>query len=298
MGGGREWTADDAILDADARGALGKAVADTLALFSAEDEGPEIDSGELQKASERFRYEHDLITAGETEEWLAARGMTVDDFSDWLYARLCGAARFSAPITRAEEFPDDFPELLHIHLWLSGEMDRIGDELRRRVAAQIETGSASRDEAHERVVRGVLTGEARRRRLDMLRVPLTRLEVDWLELDSEPAAREAMLCVREDGDTLAQVAANAGYAVRRESLWAEDAGKTIAPQAAFANDGELLGPIRAADRTRLCQIVRRIEPSLDDREVAARVDSMLLDEHFNELCARHTPLPVVARTTL
>jgi len=289
-------TADDAVADALARGALDRAIAETLAMAAAEDE-VEIDDEALQKSSERYRYEHDLISAGETEEWLGARGMTLDDFAQWLNARLCVAGR-RAEARRSTE-PEDFSERLLIHLWLSGEMDRIVEEFRRRIAAQIELAgeSLSPDAAHERVVRNVLTEDARRHTLEILRLPLTRLEIESLELESDAAAREAMLCVHNDGESLAEVAADAAYPTRREVLWSEDAGRTLVPQAPFAKDGELLGPIRAGDRFKLCQVIRRIEPSLGDREVAARVDSMLLDEYFTDLCARHTQLPVIARTT-
>lgn len=287
LGGGREWTVDDALADAHARGALDHAIAETLAMAAAEDEA-DADDDEVQAASEKFRYDHDLISAGETEEWLAARAMTIDDFADWIYGQVC--LRHAG---RSEATPDDASDRLIVHLWMSGTMDAIADEFRRRVAAAIELASDDRDAAYDRVVGEVLTADARRRKLAILRQPLRRLEVDWLELDSEAAAREATLCVRNDGETLAAVAAEAGFATKRESMWVEDAPQ----QTWFGKAGDLVGPMRAAGGFRLCQIVRRIEPSLDDREVSARVDAALLDESFSELCARHTPLPVIARTT-
>ena len=299
LGGGRAWTVDDAIADADARGALDQTIEETLALSAAEQRAQEgsvnIDDDAIQKSSERFRYDHDLITAGATEEWLAARGMTLDDFAAWLYRQLCADAvgRHSTDTT-----PDDFPELLHIHLWLSGDMDRVADQFRRRVAAQMELAAEnlSVEAAHDRVVATVLTTDARRRRLATMRLPLTQLHIDSLELESEAAAREACLCVRDDGETLADVASRSGYTTKREQIWVEDAGRDLPPQASFASDGELIGPVHVENRFKVFQVVSRVEPSLADAEVARRVDSSLLDEFFNELCARHTPLPLVART--
>lgn len=298
LGGGRAWTVDDAIADADARGALDQTIEEALALSAAEQRAEEdsvdIDDDAIQKDSERFRYDHDLITAGETEEWLAARGMTLEDFAAWLYRRLCADAVGRPSI---DTVPDDFPELLHIHLWLSGDMERVADQFRRRIAAQMELAAEnlSVEAAHDRVVASVLTTDARQRRLAAMRLPLTQLHIDSLELESEAAAREACLCVRDDGETLADLASRSGYTTKRESIWGEDAGRDLPPQALFASDGELIGPIHVENRFKVCQVVRRVEPLLADAAVAARVDAALLDEFFNELCARHTPLPVVAR---
>ncbi len=303
LGGGREWTAADAVTAAAARGALDDAARETLAAYAAEEwaehENLEIDEEELQQRSERYRYEHDLISAGETEEWLAARGMTVDDFTEWLYGRLCVEKASGLGPRASDDQPKDFGDRLLIHLWLSGEMERVTEDFRRRIAAHIEIAEAnvSPDAAHDRLARTVLgDAGARRRKLEMERLPLTRLQIESLDVDSEAAAREACLCVREDGQTLAQVAAGAGYATKREELWTEEAGRTLGSQVSFASDGELVGPLRIANGFKVCQIIRRIEPALADAEVAARVDSMLLDEYFNELCARHTQLPVIART--
>src|SRR2546426_3448394 len=43
----------------------------------------ELDEKAIDSATEAFRYEHDLITAEETEQWLAVRGLNLDDFADY-----------------------------------------------------------------------------------------------------------------------------------------------------------------------------------------------------------------------
>src|SRR5262250_3159654 len=43
----------------------------------------EMDEDEIDSAAEAFRYERDLITAEETEQWLSARGLSLDEFSDY-----------------------------------------------------------------------------------------------------------------------------------------------------------------------------------------------------------------------
>lgn len=146
---GRSWTADDAVAFASFRGSLQRAIDETLALSAAEDRVADddlvISSDALQISSERFRYEHDLISAGETESWLAARGMTIDDFSGWLYQRLCRTSIDGAALSEPLPIPDAFPDLLRVNLWLSGEMDAIAEQLRHCIAADREL--AARGEA-------------------------------------------------------------------------------------------------------------------------------------------------------
>src|SRR6266705_2418573 len=52
----------------------------------------ELDESAISVAAEEFRYRHDLITAEETEAWLANRGLTFDDFSDYFARQYCMGA--------------------------------------------------------------------------------------------------------------------------------------------------------------------------------------------------------------
>ena len=65
----------------------------------AEEEGFALDADALQAASDEFRYEHDLITAEEAERWLEERGLTQEDFNDYL-ARHLWRTRFASDLDR------------------------------------------------------------------------------------------------------------------------------------------------------------------------------------------------------
>lgn len=52
----------------------------------------ELDESAISAAAEHFRYCHDLITAEETERWLASRGLTFEDFSDYFARQYCVGA--------------------------------------------------------------------------------------------------------------------------------------------------------------------------------------------------------------
>ncbi|HVS31469.1 MAG TPA: hypothetical protein VMS98_08435 [Thermoanaerobaculia bacterium] len=322
--GGETFTVDDAIASAMFRGGLDGAIDETLAMANAEDalEDVEPADADLQASSEKFRYEHDLISAGETEEWLEARGLTTGDFGAWLYQRLCGQM---APRLAASAVPDEFADLLRIHLWLSGGMDDLAGALRRRVAAGIETSDAPdggvmakflarhrldddgveewlsalardrswltqtvrREAAFERLSAEAASEAARGRTLGSMVMSLARVEMDTLALGSEAAAREAVLCVHDDGLSLSEVALETGYRAERTMLWMDEVEEQVAHRVLPAVAGDVIGPIERSGRFEVLQVLRKLPPLLTDPAVVRRVDSVIVNEFFDELCARH-----------
>src|SRR6266704_4642571 len=85
--GSQEYTPRDAIEAALFRGELDSTWKEFLRCAQAEKRADELDidldESAIAAAAEAFRYEHDLITAEETEAWLENRGLTFDDFSDY-----------------------------------------------------------------------------------------------------------------------------------------------------------------------------------------------------------------------
>src|SRR6266513_6131533 len=92
--GDQEYTARDAIDAVIFRGELDVKWKEFLETVEAAKRSEELDSdldrATISSAVEAFRYEYDLITAEETEAWLANRGLTFDDFSDY-FTRQCYA---------------------------------------------------------------------------------------------------------------------------------------------------------------------------------------------------------------
>src|SRR5262250_1350669 len=85
--GTQEYTARDAIDAAIFRGEFEEKWQTFLCHIAAEERADELelelDESAISAAAEEFRYQHDLITAEETEAWLTKRGLTFDDFSDY-----------------------------------------------------------------------------------------------------------------------------------------------------------------------------------------------------------------------
>src|SRR5881275_2100263 len=91
--GDQEFTARDAVDAALFRGELDSKWKEFLRCVESEKRADELDldldDSAIAAAAEAFRYEHDLITAEETEGWLATRGLTLDDFSDYFSRQYC-----------------------------------------------------------------------------------------------------------------------------------------------------------------------------------------------------------------
>jgi hypothetical protein len=141
--GTHEYTARDTIDAAIFRGEVEEKWQKFLCHIAAEERADELelelDESAISTAAEEFRYRHDLITAEETETWLANRGLTFDDFSDYFARQYCvgavndGVSPEQIPYTSAD------PELRAMfvaELILSGALDEMTSKLTRRLAAR------------------------------------------------------------------------------------------------------------------------------------------------------------------
>ncbi|MFN2507361.1 MAG: hypothetical protein ABR589_01140 [Chthoniobacterales bacterium] len=111
----------------------------------ATEEEREIDDAAVDTAAQTFRYDHDLITAEETERWLADRGLTLADFSDYFSRHYWGEAiedvePQSLPYVSATP---ELRELLIAELMLSGELGRMANRLSWRLASGLAGGNVA-----------------------------------------------------------------------------------------------------------------------------------------------------------
>jgi hypothetical protein len=141
--GKHEYTARDAIDAAIFRGELEGKWKEFLDEVEAEKRADELDldldESAISDAAEAFRYEYDLITAEETEAWLANRGLTVDDFTDYFTRQYCASTLHEEIVADEVEYHSTSPELRELflaELILSGELDRMTTALMWRLAAR------------------------------------------------------------------------------------------------------------------------------------------------------------------
>ncbi len=298
----------------------------------ADEEGREPEDDAIDRAAEQFRYQHDLITAEETEQWLSERGLTLGDFSAHFVRHYWGEQWQDLAPEQLEYLsaPNELHKLLVHDLLLSGELDQIALRTSWRLAAQCaadravpEAGRLAEERAAflarvgrretdlpawlERLGRdqtwleealaleaifhrtqdSLLSRQAREHEIAALRIPLTRFEVETIELDSLDAAREALLCARDDGMTMEEVAAEGRYPYRHPELLLEEIPEELQQKFLSVNPGDILEPIVHGEGFHLCRVVGKAEPDLDDPLVKERADQRILDRHFGDLSTRY-----------
>jgi hypothetical protein len=144
----------------------------------AEDEGFEVDADELQSAADRFRYERNIVTAEETERWLADRDLDEDDLVGHLERRYWHE-RFRLKVPELSESYPPLPASIAEVLWpdvvCSGSLGSLALPLARRVA-----GGAADETATPEAVLEELSAEARKAFFERARCGPEGL-LDWLD---------------------------------------------------------------------------------------------------------------------
>ena len=293
--GARQVTVADVLSAAQGRGELAAPWAE-VCRRSTQDE-LEYDDDAAQAGSEQFRSDRDLITAEETERWLERRGLTIEDFGEY-FARSTAASPASsdeATVVSYGDAPAGLRDQLRVDLILGGAFDVLAERLAWRFAAQdapeATPSAASPEEAarledaYEQQCALACAPRARTDALAFLRLGLTRVELEVLEVESGDAAREALLCLREDGETMGEVAHDGGYVLQQRRWWTEEIPGELQMSLLSAVPGEVLGPVVNDDEFQIYRLVRKIEPELDDTEVTARIDAHLVGNHFAERTA-------------
>jgi hypothetical protein len=333
---GFEYTLRDLIDAAHFRGEVESVWTKLLRLVAAERkadaENFEFDDNAIDAAVEQFRYQRDLITAEETEKWLADRGLSLNDFSAHFVRHYWDEKWPDLEPDAVEYFsaPNELRDLLTTELILSGELDQMAQRLSWRVAAHCAAAERPPDaqliaeerarffarcnleedqlagwlekldrnanwfsealvmEAiHRRDCAALLSRQAREHEIAALRLPLTRFDVETIELDSLDAAREALLCARDDGMSMEEVATEGRYPYRHPNVLLEEIPEELQQKFLSVHPGDILDPIVHGDGFHLCRIVGKQEPDVDDPIVQERAENRILDRHFADLTTRY-----------
>ena len=238
-----------------------KGPAEPLEFRSAPPELRELLTAELFLSGDFDRMAH-------VQSWqvAASRAVTGDDLPDELLE-----AERALFLTREGVAPNELPGLL--------------DQLERDPSWFDEMISSEASYRHQSET--LLSGPGPNQELANLRLPLTRFEVEVVEMESRDAAAEALFCVREDGMSMEEVAAEGSYPYRRTTILLEDIPADSQQKFLSVSAGKVLDPIALGDGFRLCRVMGKSEPTLDDPVVRARVEEWILRRHFSELTAQH-----------
>ena len=114
----------------------------------------------------------------------------------------------------------------------------------------------------------VTTPEAVRRAVEHHRLEWVRLDCVVAHFASEAHAREAALCVREDGMSLTEVAEGAKADIQEVELLLSEMEPNLRTALLGAQSGDLVGPLRSGEEWALFGVRGKSLPALDDPATA------------------------------
>lgn len=308
--GNRVFTLDDVLAAARARGELdsflGAGRERWAAARRAEAAGLVPDDAEIESALDSFRYARDLISGEECDRWLEARGLEFDDLVGCVTRRLQSALAAAGTVdfdgeeaaTSAGDVSDD-ESLVRVDALLSDEFNLWARQLARAVALAAQTDPAAfadptqplpwteLNEGYAAAAAALTTAPSRQSALAGRRLDLIQVRYEQAEFDSPGAAREAVLCTREDNASLSAIAEANAFPCEVASAFLGDLPPAWAEVLTSARLGEAVLPRETDGRIVVLAPLSRREPSLEDPAIVARLDAILVEQHFRELETRH-----------
>ena len=241
--------------------------------------GESVPADDLRAAAGAFRYAHDLLSGDELEAWLERWSLGLDDWLGYLRRRLLrerGPEKASAPAGEAPEAA----AAVWAEAVCSGALAGFARDLAARAAVweRDAAGSAPLPEPG-RLEEVVGRFRARAATAEAVSKEIERHRLDWLQLEvltaafaDEDAAREAALCVDEDGLSLKEAARLAGTDVRLVAGMLDELDPALTAVLVGARPGELVGPVRLGAEVTLAALRSRRPPTAADPDVRARAE--------------------------
>jgi hypothetical protein len=296
--GRAEYLWEDVVMAAELRGdwaRLRQRVGEGIACLRRWEEEPDaLGEAEIESAANEFRYERDLISAEEMEEWLARWGLTAEGWMDYVRGSLLRQKWPGDPagLAAGSSSEEEIEEHIQAEAVCSGELWRMANTLAGRAAIAARDAEA-RPEAREpeNAPAAPSAGKARLEAQELsyrrfceqavtpavVKAQIRAGQTDWTRLDcrsvsfpNEGAAREAALGVRTDGRTLDEVAGDANREIRRDEVYIEQTPPEARDLFLSARAGELVGPVRSGEEFLLYLVLEKALPSEADESVVLR----------------------------
>lgn len=276
----------------------------------AETHGDWPDDSALDDAATTFRYDRDLLTSDETEAWLERHGLDLDCWSDALMRQVLRADRGDRVIAEALGRDDLDDATLIAEGVCSGVFDRWAGMLAARAAvAHLQQAPPAHDSdaaaaivarhaawldgltdidaqlapivtaiaADRAAVDAAITAEALAVHVDRARLDWVRVDLERITFPSLDAAREAALCVREDGLTLSEVAIESRLPVVDARTLLDALDPALRDAVLSASPGDTIGPIETPGGAVVAHVVGKAAATLDDPLVRARAERSVID---------------------
>lgn len=262
--------------------------------------GETLDPEEVASAAREFRYAHNLITAQEVEGWLKNWGLTVEEWMGYFRRsrlRQTWSDQLEAIVAAYPVTDTEIARSIKATAVCSGKLKQFAQRLAGRVAAhdkltgETTTGRWLADTNNgERKIAAIAAMEASFERFRSLvttpkavedRIASQRIEWAWFDccfvaFPEEHLAREAALCVREDGLELHEVAADAKRTVQQNSFYLEEAEAVLKSHLLGASKEELIGPVNSGGQYLLFLVLDKQIPSDKDVTIRQRAEQALL----------------------
>lgn len=263
----------------------------------------------VETAAAEFRYDRELITAEETEAWLSERGVTASEWMECIrrqvlrtrYAERLPELRQTWSPSRAE-----LEDAVRVELSCTSLGQRLAEACAEQAAAAAAVGALNEAPAppalpgplpagldheytHRRLplVEAITQGVERFRRLTVTDEAMAREvrqhKMEWVRLECRTVtfpdlvqAREAAMCMREDGLDLVEVAASAHRDVAETRLYVDDLDQGLQPLLLSAMPGDVIGPTLVGESHTLFCVLSKTLPAESDPELRARAADRLL----------------------
>jgi hypothetical protein len=240
----------------------------------------------VDKAGDEFRYERDLLTADEMEAWLAERGLTARTWLESVRRRILRelwADQLDELVARYQPASDDVDAALAADMVCGDTHGTLAESLAAVAAAAAAAGGAAPGEdrhqalreAAERFRAAALTAEALRREIASHQMEWVRIDCRALEFSEPTEAREAALCLREDGLPLEEVAQSAHVPVGALSFYLDEIDGEERSRFLASHAGNVVGPIPVDEVHILYHVDAKVMPSADDPAVLARARRLI-----------------------
>lgn len=266
---------------------------------------------EVQAAANAFRYAHNLISAQETQDWLNHWGLTVEGWMDYFrrsllrerWARRLAEMAASYPAT-----PEEVADTIKCESLCSGHLAQWAYQLAGRAAlaeqmnaniaagfdaspfAQPKMEAIARIEAAYQILRQqMVTPKARCHQIAHHHLDWIRFDCRYIWFPEERLAREAALCVREDGLTLDEVARDSRLIVQPYNFYLDEIEPSRRNHFLAAQAGDWLGPLNLFEGFTLFAVLGKSLPSDHDLQVRSRAEEAVMSTVFeHEISSRVT----------
>jgi len=123
--------------------------------------------------------------------------------------------------------------------------------------------------------------------LESRRLDLMRIGFRSARFPNERQAREALLCITDDGEKFTDAVRRAGAVAEEQALLLEDAPEPLRAPLLSAAVGEAIMAEGPQNGSWIVQVIDKTPPSITDAQVRARLQPVLVAQYFDPLVETH-----------